>query len=225
MQLVTFNTQLPPFDNPLVRQAFAASIDKETIVEMAKRYYEVDPTPATTLIHPQILGRDLYGVVGINFNPVRARELLAQAGYQDTSSFPAVRFIVSYYPETAPGARFNMAKVMADMWHTNLGVTVNVEAYELAKFWDLIRSNPPELFWIGWLPGSGNDPSFINPYYSNVEYNYGHYSNLDYDSLQDRAAASHDPATRQGLYIEAERILSETGPAMIPLYHTFANLP
>jgi ABC-type transport system substrate-binding protein len=225
VQVVTFNTQLPPFNNHLVRQAFAASIDKEAIVEMAKQYYEVDSTPATTFIHPQILGRNLYGVVGINFDPVRAKELLAQAGYQDASSFPAVRFIVNFYPDTVPGARFNMAKAMADMWRTYLGVTVNVEAYQPDKFWGLLSSNPPELFWVGWLPATDNDPNVINLYYSNHELNYGHYSNLDFDSLVNRAAAIHDPATRQGLYIEAERILCESEPAIIPLYHTFANLP
>jgi ABC-type transport system substrate-binding protein len=193
---------------------------------MAKKYYAIDPSPATTFIPPQTLGRNLYGEVGINFDPDQARELLAQAGYQDASSFPKVTFIVNSYGNTAPGARFNMARAMADMWLTNLGVTVEVKALEPVPFNDWIESNPPELFWIGWLPGSGNDPNFIIlTYQSGSEWNYGFFSNAEFDSLVGRAAAVHDPATRQGLYIEAERVLCEKEAGTIPLYYTFMNLP
>jgi oligopeptide transport system substrate-binding protein len=224
--VVTFNTHLPPFDNPLVRQAFAASIDKDVIVDMAKSYYAIDPSPATTFIPPQTLGRNLYGEVGTNFDPVYARELLTQAGYQDTSSFPTVTFIVNSYGDTAPGARFNMANAMADMWSTYLEVTVEVKALVPGPFRERITSNPPALFWVGWLPDPGNDPDFIRlTYHSDAKYNYGYFSNPEFDLLVDRAAAIYDPATRQGLYIEAERVLCETEVGIIPLYYTVTNIP
>ena len=224
--IVTINNQLPPFDNPLVRQAFAASIDRDVIVEMAKKWYAVDPSPATTFIPPQTLGRNLYGEVGINFDPIRAKDLLIQAGYTDTSSFPKVTFIVNSYGDTAPGARFNMAKAMADMWHTYLGVTVEVQALKPPSFGERIRFDPPELFWNGWVPDPGNDPDFIRSIFqTDMEFNYGHFSNPDFDVLVERAAASHDPAIRQALYIEAERLLCETEAGIIPLYYTFTNIP
>ncbi len=226
VHVVTFNTRLAPFDNPLVRQAFAASIDKDAIVEMAERYYAIDPSPATTFIPPQTLGRDLYGEVGIKFDPIYARDLLTQAGYQDSSTFPKVTFIVNSYGDTAPGARFNIANAMADMWQTYLGVTVEVQAYPPASFRDRIRSNPPALFWVGWLPDPGNDPDFIRlTYRSDAEYNYGHFSSPVFDALVDRAATIHDPAIRQELYIEAEQVLCETEAGIIPLYYTFSNIP
>lgn len=225
VHVVTFNTKLPPFDNSLVRRAFAASIDKDVIVQMAERYDGTDYSPATTFVPPQTLGRDLYGEVGINFDPVGARELLTQAGYQDTSSFPTVTFIVNSYGD-APGARFNMASAMADMWRTYLGVTVVVNALVPASFRERISSNPPELIWIGWTADPGNDPDFIRPiYHTDGEFNWGHFSNPTFDSLVDRASTDHDPATRQALYIEAERLLCETEVGIIPLYNNFQNTP
>lgn len=222
---VFFNTQKPPFSNSLVRQAFVASIDRDVIVEMAERWYAIDPSAATTFIPPQTLGRDLYGEVGINFDPARARDLLSQAGYTDTSSFPEVTLIVNYYGDTAPGARFNMATAMADMWQTHLGVTVIVKTMQPPGFGDLLRSNPPELFWNGWVVDQNDPDYYISIFRSDAEENYGGFSNLDFDSLIDRAASSHDPAERQELYIQAERLLCEEEAAVIPLYHTFFRSP
>ena len=224
--IIMINNQLPPFDNSLVRQAFAAAVDRDEIVKMAKQYYVVDPAPAMTFLPPETLGRDLYGEVGINFDPARARDLLAQAGYSDTLAFPKVTFLVNSYGETAPGARFNMATAMAEMWKTTLGVTVEVQVLKPPAFGERLRSDPPALFMVGWTADPGNDPDFMRPiFHTGGEYNYGHFSNAEFDSLVDRAAASRDPAVRQALYIEAERLLCETEAGIIPLFHPFSNKP
>jgi len=220
--VTTFNISLPPFDNPLVRQAFAASIDKEVIVQMAKDMYAVNPFPATTVIPPQTLGRDLYGQVGIKFDPVHARDLLTQAGYTDPSSFPTVTFIVHSYGDIAPGARYNMATKMAEMWKIHLGVTVEVQALTRESFRNRIYDNPPELIWFGWTVNPGNDPDFIRPIYrTDGEFNQGHFSSPDFDTLVTQAYSSSDPVARQILYIEAERILCETEAGVIPLYFAY----
>lgn len=224
--IITINNQLPPFNDPLVRKAFAASIDRDQIVEMAEMWYADDPRPATSFIHPQTLGRNLYGEVGINYDPAAARDLLIQAGYSDPASFPRVTFIVNSYGDTAPGARYNMAVAIAGMWKTHLGVTVDVEALQPPHFGERIRTNPPELFWNGWLPDPGNDPDFIRSIFmTDGVYNYGHFSSPDFDTLVQRASYNRNPAARQALYIEAERILSETQVGIIPLYHTYSNIP
>jgi len=226
VHVITFNTRKPPFDNVLVRKAFAASIDREEIVKMAQRWSADSMLPATTFIPAQTLGRDLYGVVGINYDPVQAKEWLIQAGYTDTSSFPTVTFIVNSYGLDDPYARYNMASAMADMWHTHLGVNVEVQAIKPPVFGERMRTNPPEIFWVGWVSDVGNDPDFIRLiFHSDTQYNYGHFSNQDFDKLVDQAAKSHDPAARQIMYIEAERLLCEAEAVIVPLYHIISNGP
>jgi hypothetical protein len=73
-----FNVNKPPFNNVLVRQAFAAAIDREQIAQEAAGFKFRNVTPATSLTPPQVLGRDLYGVIGIPFNPSKAKDLLQQ---------------------------------------------------------------------------------------------------------------------------------------------------
>jgi ABC-type oligopeptide transport system substrate-binding subunit len=226
VHFVAFNTSLPPFNSALVRRAFAYAIDRVTITEMAANYKASSPKPATSLTPPETLGRDLYNRVGIPFDPAKAKEVLAEAGYTDPSSFPTITIIVNSYGDIAPGARFNMAKAMAEMWKTHLGVTVEVQALVPPNFGNRLRSNPPEIFWLGWVPEVNDPDDFLRLiFHSESQSNYGKFSSPEFDQLVDRAARSHNPAERQELYILAERLLCETEAALIPLYHVKYDLP
>jgi oligopeptide transport system substrate-binding protein len=217
---IAFNTHQPPFNNPQVRQAFAYAVDRQVILEMAEKYHAKDPQGATTLTPADVLGRDLYNEVGIAYDPEKARELFADAGYSDSSVFPAVTLIVNSYGDIAPGARFNMANAMAEMWKTNLGVNVIVEALQPKSFRQRINSNPPEMIWLGWAADVNDPDNFLREiFHSGASYNYGKFSNPEFDQLVDRAKQVRDPAQRQELYIQAERLLCETEAALIPLFH------
>jgi ABC-type oligopeptide transport system substrate-binding subunit len=217
---VAFNTTRPPFNDSLVRQAFAYAVDRQVILEMAKKYHAKDPQGATTLTPPDVLGRDLYNEVGIGYDPEKARELFAQAGYSDPSTFPDVTLIVNSYGDIAPGARFNMANTMAEMWKTNLGVNVKVEALQPKSFRTRLNGNLPEMFWLGWAADVNDPDNFLREiFHSGSQYNYGKFSNPEFDQLVDRAQKNRDPAVRQEQYIQAERLLCEIEAALIPLFH------
>ena len=218
---VAFNLAIPPFNNALVRQAFAHAIDRQVIAEMAHKYRARDARPATTLTPPETLGRDLYNQVGAVFDPQKAKDLLTQAGYSDPSAFPTVTMIVNAYGDIAPGARFNMANAMVDMWQNNLGISVQVKVVKTFKdYGDRLRTDPPEIFWQGWAADVNDPDNFLRGiFHSGSQYNYGHFSNAEFDQLVDDAAIAGHPAKRQELYILAERLLCETQAALITLYH------
>jgi len=222
VNFVGFNTLRPPFNSAIVRQAFAYAIDRELLAEMARKYGTESATPATSLTPPETLGRDLYAVVGAAYDPQKAKDLLAKADYSDPSAFPTTIFLVSAYGEKAPGTRFNLATAMADMWATQLGVVVQVEVIQGFKAYsDRLSTDPPELFWYGWVADYNDPDIFLRElFHSGSEYNIGGFSSLDFDSLVDRAGTSNNPAERQELYIQAERLLCETEAALIPIYHS-----
>jgi len=227
---IGFNASKPPFNSSLVRQAFAYAIDRDVLVEMAIRYKSNNPVHATTLTPPETLGRDLYNEVGAKFNPQMAKDLLTQAGYSDPSSFPKVEFLVNSSGDTAPGARFNVAKAMADMWQTHLGVTVEVQATTWNEYNNRLKSNTPDLYWITWVADYNDPANFIGELFNpkgdyKGEYNYGNFSNSEFDKLISRAAKSNNPAERQELYIQAERLLCETEAVVIPIWYSTYNLP
>ena len=224
---IGFNTLKPPFNSSLVRQAFAHAIDRDVLVEMATKYKSKNPAHSTTLTPPETLGRDLYNEVGAKFDAQMAKDLLTQAGYSDPSSFPKVLFLVNVSGDTAPGARFNIANAMADMWQTHLGITVEVQAVQsFSEYGDRLKSNPPDLFWSAWAADYNDPDNFLREvFHSGAEYNYGNFSNTEFDKLVDSAAENSDPAERQELYIQAERLLCETEAAIIPIFHNTYNIP
>ena len=212
---------MPPFNSAIVRQAFAYAIDRAPLIEMAKRYDVDSATPATTLTPPDTLGRDLYGEVVISFDPEKARDLLAQAGYPDPSAFPDTIFLVSGYG-AYPGARFNIATAMVEMWNMHLGVTVEIEIVggDWRQHYDRIASNPSELYWFGWAADYNDPDNFLRELFQSDSQPVGGFTISEFDNLVDRAARGVSPAERQQLYIQAERLLCKTEVAVIPLYQS-----
>ena len=216
---VSFNTLHPPFNNRLVRQAFARAIDRDILVRMAAESGINDPVHATTLTPPDTLGRDLYGALGANFDPQLAKDLFAQAGYPDPASFPVVRLVIRGGDE----ARSNMARAMAEMWQTRLGVKVEIEIMDvpLADYVRRLQTDPPDLYWAGWTADYNDPDNFLRElFHSGLPNNFGQFSSSTFDRLVDRSASISNPAERQQLYIEAERVLCETEVALIPLFHS-----
>lgn len=215
-----FNLSKPPFDDLLVRQAFAAAIDREALVEVAREFGVKDAQPATTLTPPQTLGRYLYNEIGIPFDPAHAKALLAQAGYTETGQFTPVTLLVGVEDTSAQGLHDSIAKTMVDMWQEYLGVNTTIEVLDNETFFGLIASNPTEIFRSTIYAMENNDPnSFLPIFHTGAQKNYGGFSNSEFDQLVELAATSDDPAKRQELFIQAERILCETGAAVLPIYH------
>jgi ABC-type transport system substrate-binding protein len=142
-----FNTTLPPFDDVLVRQAFALALDREALSQIASDSAEDSRFPATTFTPPDILGVDLYRQVGLPHDPDRARDLLAQAGYPDGSGLPAITL---WYNESEGDYHRPIAEAAREQWREVLGVEVSLRSKPWGDYLDMIYSTPPQIWRLGW---------------------------------------------------------------------------
>jgi ABC-type transport system substrate-binding protein len=210
--IIVFNTNQPLFNDPLVRQALAAAVDRQAIAQIAEEYGRKNVRPATSFTPAITLGLDLYKQVGIPFDPDRARTLLAQAGYANGTGFPSTTIYTN-----SGGLRVPIVTAVTDMWKTVLNITIKVEVEENFDIWqDRISNNTPPLYRVTYATADTNDPdAFLSIFRTG---NVSGFSNPTFDQLVDQAAQSTDPALRQALYIRAERILCEEEVQIIPLF-------
>lgn len=217
-----FGLTKPPFDNLLVRKAFTAAIDREAIAKLAELLDWANVRPATSFLHPEVLGRDLYNDVGIPFNPEMAQDYLAQAGYSDPSSFPPATMVISIAGHPATGIYFQMAELVVDMWKEYLGVNIEiVDKGTLGDYYHYIYTHDPELFRVAFITTEedGNDPDSVFRYAFFTKLNVSNFDNNEFDNLIEQASSITDPIQRQVLYIQSERILCEEFVVVIPLIH------
>src|SRR5207249_1963132 len=81
-----FNTRAKPLNDRRVRQAIVQAIDREAIVEGV---YLGQVAFARGILPPGMLGFNP-GLVGYPYNPQRARELIAEAGYPGGRGLPSL---------------------------------------------------------------------------------------------------------------------------------------
>lgn len=215
VQLIHLNPNFPSLNDPLVRQALASAIDRDSLVAGMKGIID-NPSPATSFLHPSLIGRDLTNQVGLPFDPQKARQLLAKAGYPGGSGFPQLE-ITSSDTEEYDYVIWAIVK----MWHEYLGIDIqpNFIPMPVSMY---ISGNPADstpLFGFKWIREI-RDPNLIQIFTTNADANLLHLSYLNFDSLVREADQNaSNLALRQELYIQADRIITEEEAIVIPLYY------
>lgn len=196
------NLTIPPFDNPKVREAFAYGFDREGFVRDALK----DTAIATlTWIPPGMPGHE--PTEAFAYNPEKARQLLAEAGFPDGQGLPEVRWS---YNANNPA---NQARVeyIVQMYQNSLGVTVTPDPVEGTTLSNLRKevSTHPQIVLGGWCSDYPDPQNWLSVYWSsssNFARSIG-YTNPQLDSLLAQADVEINPERRLQLYAEAQRIV------------------
>ncbi len=208
-----FTVDKPPFDDPRLRLALAHAIDRSRIPAILKG----GEIPTASWIPKGMLGFN--PVIGAHFDPGKARNLLAEAGYPEGRGFPKVSAVYNTDQTNRLIAEFIQAQ-----WKEHLNVDVELESQEWKVFLSRLKTNPPQIFRLGWGADFPDPDNFMNLFISTSGNNHLRWINTRYDELVALAAAEQNQQNRLSYYDEAQRILTENDAPIIPLFITAQNI-
>lgn len=199
-----------PFADPRVRKAFAMAVDKRKLIERVVR--EGNPV-AESLVPPgSIAGYP--AVSGLPYDPARARQLLAEAGYPGGAGLPEI--VVLFNTGFRHG---DIAQAVLRMWQDVLGVSGRVLGKEVKTFDQDRRNTSFMIARASWYGDYGDPTTFLDMYVTGNGNNDTKYSDPAYDRMLADAATESVPARRLARLADAERYLVNEGLPILPLYH------
>src|SRR5690554_862707 len=194
-----------PFDDLRVRQAFAYAIDKEAIVDA---FYGELASVANEFVPPGLFGRlnqDPYP-----YDPERARELLAEAGYPDgfDTEFWYMPVSRPYYP--AP-------RDVAEAVVSYLG-DVGIRATLQTEDWGIYLENYLEgkfpMYMLGWSADFADPDNFISSFFNEANAQGFGYDNPELFGLISDAQQAGSLEEREALYQQIAQVLHDDLPAL-----------
>lgn len=207
-------TDANPFTDQRVRQAAAHAIDIDSIDRVL---FRGKIEAANQLVPAGISGYSEANQSRPEYNPDRARELLAEAGYPDGFSFGLKCTNDRYINDEA------LCRAAASMFAA-VGLNAELSTGPVRDYWPQLREDDFDMFLLGWSPGTFDMEHPIRFLLHSQDdekrlgsWNFGNYSNARVDALLPLIQQEIDPAARQAMVDEVVAI-TQDDVAYIPLY-------
>jgi dipeptide transport system substrate-binding protein len=205
-----FKLDKKPFDDHRVREALAISIDMNNLV---KAVYQGTGTPAAALVSPSLWGHNP-DIKPRAYDPVRAKALLAEAGY--ANGFSTDLWAIPVSRAYMPNGRRAAEMIQAD-W-AKIGVTAKIVTFEWGEYLKRIRAGEADAGMIGgtWdYPDPSQQLVGLTCASLNSGRNIPHWCNKEYSDAVDQAGVITDLATRAALYRKAQAVFNDDIPGVL----------
>lgn len=210
---LALNPSYAPLAKPQVRQAIAMAINKQEIV---KAFWAGSGTADPHFIPPALDWARAGNLTDYTYNPDKAKQLLAQAGYANGFALDLWYMPVSrpYFPTPKPIAE----AFAADL--STIGIRVNLQTKDWAAYLSDRRKEPGyQAFMMGWTGDYGDPDSFYYPHFSpGATDDIGNWQNEQVAQLLDQSRTTNDRAARAKLYAQIDEILHQEA-VRLPIVH------
>ncbi|HRQ40338.1 MAG TPA: peptide ABC transporter substrate-binding protein [Chloroflexota bacterium] len=205
---IGLNNRLAPFDDVRVRQAFNLALDRELLIET---FADGNAILSAGVLPPGMPGYVYKPERGYPFDPEKARQLLAEAGYSDMSQFPTLTYTTSGYGNVG-----GYTAALITMWQDNLGVNIEPQIIDPYQYYDEIYSGKVGHFYdSGWCADYPDPQNFLDIlYHSGSRQNIGGYQNITVDAQLEAARIERDVNRRMALYAEIEDEIVADAPVI-----------
>ncbi|WP_405219752.1 ABC transporter substrate-binding protein [Agrococcus sp. Ld7] len=213
---LAFNQQVEELQDPLVREAIAHAIDRDALVTQV---LPEGTQPATQFIPPVVNGYN-EDVTTYDYDPARAEELLAEAGYEDglelTFNYP-VNISRPYMPN--PEEIFVALSGQLEQ----VGITVTPVADEWVDYLDKIQGTDDHgIHILGWTGDYNDTDNFVGVFFGQQGNEWG-FDNPELFQALEEARQIPDLEEAGERYQEINEQIAQFQPG-VPLAHPAPSL-
>ncbi len=190
-----------PTSDPLVREAISLAIDRKTLIELIDGL----GIPTLSRITPPTLGSSdkFYNQFG-EYNPDKARELLAKSSYKGET--------LTFHTSTAFLYQKEVAEAITAMLQ-DVGLKIDLQVMDVTSFREKVYfpNKNQEIY----MDALGN--SFFDPWITVKEFEVGQkqrsgWVNPEAEKLIAEAAVNMDPKARAAQYLRVQELINEENP-------------
>jgi len=201
-----------PLRKKFVRQAINYGFDRKQMIAHLRKNIG---TPAFAGFVPK--GLPSYNeevVVGYNYNPEKAKELLYLAGYPDGKGLSEITLhTTANYVDLCEYIQHQLGEI---------GIKTKVDIVDASAHRELVARSKLNFFRKSWIADYPDAENYLALFYSKNFTphgpNYTHFSNVEFDRLYKLSQSEINDSTRYYLYQKMDKIVIEEAP-IVPLYY------
>lgn len=201
-----------PLRKKFVRQAINYGFDRKQMIAHLRKNIG---TPAFAGFVPK--GLPSYNeetVIGYNYNPEKAKELLYLAGYPDGKGLPEITLHTTVnYVDLCEYIQHQLGEI---------GIKTKVDIVDASAHRELVARSKLNFFRKSWIADYPDAENYLALFYSKNFTphgpNYTHFSNVEFDQLYKLSQSEINDSTRYYLYQKMDKIVIEEAP-IVPLYY------
>ena len=216
---LAFNTQKPPFTDRRVRQALNHAVNKQAIIDavfQSAGRIAKNPIPPTMWSYND-------NVEDYTYDPERAKQLLAEAGYGN--GFETDVWAMPVQRPYNPNARRMAELIQADF--AKVGVTAKIVSFEWGEYLKRSKDGEHQTVLLGWTGDNGDPDNFMYVLLGCAAVdgaNRAKWCHKPFDDLLVQAKRTTDAAKRTALYMKAQEIAREEAP-WVTIAHSVVYMP
>jgi glutathione transport system substrate-binding protein len=207
---LSLNMQQKPFDNPKVREALNYGINKDAMIKVVYGGYAI---PAEGAVPKDVAFSFKSGPWP--YNPVKARELLKEAGYPN--GFDTTLWSAFTDSTSQKAIQFVQQQLRV------IGVNVQIQALEAGQRvekvenWQDPATAPVRMYYVGWSASTGESDWALRPLFATESmppksFNTAYYKNPAVDADLAKALSTTDAAEKTRIYAGVQQTIWKDAP-------------
>ncbi len=151
-------------------------------------------------------------VVGYDFDPAKAKQLLKEAGFENGKGLPEIKLLT--IPNYADLGTFIANELK------QVGINVQVEAVQKSLLLEQTSKSKALFFRGSWIADYPDAENYLSVFYSKnpAPPNYTRYKNNRFDALYESALAETNDSLRYEIYRNMDRLIIKDAP-VVPLWY------